>query len=167
MSRWPRVRRDVRSPLRGLIESRLTMINFTVIMTPQSTISLQGLWQAVLPEVIGQLRESGYTVDEIEPGDPAHAVPLHRGVHQYRVEPGPATLTALTNDADEGSVQFVLTGPRFGMRFGTEEADPVLWMRLVTLGVRFGETYAVVPSVVDPDFVIGGSGGSPGTFLSG
>jgi hypothetical protein len=39
-------------------------------------------------------------------------------------------------------------------------------MRLVTLGVRLGETYMVVPSVVDPDFVIGGTG-SPGTFLSG
>jgi hypothetical protein len=52
------------------------------------------------------------------------------------------------------------------MRFGTEEADPVLWMRLVSLGVKFGESYLVVPSVVDPDFVIGGAG-STGTVLPG
>ena len=52
------------------------------------------------------------------------------------------------------------------MRFGTEEADPVLWMRLVTLGVKLGGNYMVVASVVDPDFVIGGTG-SPGTFLPG
>jgi hypothetical protein len=61
------------------------------------------------------------------------------------------------------------------MRFGTEEADPVLWIRLVTLGVKLGETYMVVASVVDPDFVIGGTAvpvhffpakGRPPTFTS-
>ena len=55
------------------------------------------------------------------------------------------------------AIQFLLTGPKFGMRFGTEEADPVLWMRLVTL-VKLGGNYMVVASVVDPDFVIGGTG---------
>ena len=58
----------------------------------------------------------------------------------------------------------MLTGPRFGMRFGTEEADPVLWIRLVTVGVKLGETDMVVPSVVEPDFVIGGSGSAGRLF---
>jgi hypothetical protein len=138
------------------------MINFSVLMTPQSKISLEGLWEATLPEVIAQLTEAGYSVDE---DDTAQAPALHGLLRKYRVEPGPATLTAVTNDTDAGSIQFVLTGPKFGMRFGTEEADPVLWMRLVSLKVKFGESYLVVPSVVDPDFVIGG--GNPGTFLPG
>jgi hypothetical protein len=110
-----------------------------------------------------QLTECGYSVDE---EDTAQAPAMHGRLCKYRVEPGPATLTAVSNDTDTGHIQFVLTGPRFGIRFGTEEADPVLWMRLVSLGVKFGENYIVVPSVVDPDFVIGG-GGQPGTFLPG
>jgi hypothetical protein len=140
------------------------MINFSLLRTPQSKISLEGLWDAALPDVIAQLTECGYTVDE---EDTAQVPAVHGLLRKYRVEPGPATLTAVTNDTDNGSIQFVLTGPRFGMRFGTEEADPVLWMRLVTLGVRFGESYLLVPSVVDPDFVIGSSGVNPGTFLPG
>jgi hypothetical protein len=143
------------------------LINFTVLMTPQTTISLDALWQAALPEVIAEIKGSGYTVEEVEDGDPAQpAVTPLRSHQTYRLEPGPATLTAVLNPTDDGSIQFALTGPRFGMRFGTDQADPVLWMRLVTLGVRLGETYMVVPSVVDPDFVIGGSG-SPETFLPG
>ena len=143
------------------------MITFSVLMTPKTTISLDDLWEAALPEVIEQLRDCGYTVEEVNEDDPPQAAVKELRPHQtYRLEPGPATLTAVTNPTDDGSIQFVLTGPKFGMRFGAEEADPVLWMRLVTLGVRLGETYIVVPSVVDPDFVIGGTG-SPGTFLPG
>ena len=142
------------------------MINFSVLMTPQTTISLDGLWEAALPEVIEQLRDSGYTVEEVKEDDPPQAAVKQLRPHQtYRLEPGPATLTAVTDPAGDGTIQFLLTGPKFGMRFGTEEADPVLWMRLVTL-VKLGETYMVVASVVDPDFVIGGTG-SPGTFLPG
>ena len=143
------------------------MINFSVLRTPQTTISLDGLREAALPEVIGELTDCGYSVEEVEEDDPAQAAVEQLRPHKtYRLEPGPATLTAVANPTDDGSIQFVLTGPKFGMRFGTEEADPVLWMKLVTLGVRLGETYMVVPSVVDPDFVIGGTG-SPGTFLPG
>jgi hypothetical protein len=143
------------------------MINFSVLMTPKTTISLDALWEAAKPEVIEQLKDSGYTDEETKEEDPPQAAVKQLRRHQtYRLEPGPATLTAITNPTDDGCIQFVLTGPKFSMRFGTEEADPVLWMRLVTLGVRLGETYMVVPSVVDPDFVIGGTG-SPGTFLPG
>jgi hypothetical protein len=143
------------------------MINFSVLMTPESKISLDDLWEAALPEVIEQVTASGYTVEEIKEEDsPPGAVEQLQPRRGYRLEPGPAGLIAVMNRTGEGSLQFVFTGPRFGMRFGTEEADPVLWMRLVTLGVRFGERHLVIPSVVDPDFVIGG-GGNPGTFLPG
>jgi len=143
------------------------MINFSVLRTPQTTISLDDLREAALPEVIGELTDCGYSVEEVEEDDPAQAAVEQLRPHKtYRLKPGPATLTAVANRTDDGSIQFVLTGPKFGMRFGTEEADPVLWMKLVTLGVRLGETYMVVPSVVDPDFVIGRTG-SPGTFLPG
>ena len=130
------------------------MIKFSVLRTSHSMTSLDHLWETALPDVIEQLTESGYTVAEQD--SPQQADEQHRLHRKYRLEPGPATLTAITNDTGDGSIQFVFTGPRFGMRFGTEEADPVLWMRLVTLGVKLGETYIVVPSVVDPDFVIGG-----------
>src|ERR1700704_3436261 len=101
------------------------MINFSVLMTRRSTISLEDLWDAALPEVIDQLTESGYTVEE-EDSPQAAAKPL-RQHRRYRLGTGPATLTAVTHPAGGGGIQFVLTGPRFGMRFGTEEADPVLW----------------------------------------
>jgi hypothetical protein len=114
------------------------MINFSMPRTSQSTISLDDLWEAALPEVIEQLTECGYTADEEE--SPQAATRQRRRHRQYRLEPGPATLTAITNRTGEGSIQFALTGPKFGMRFGTEEADPVLWMRLVRLGVKLGET---------------------------
>jgi len=82
-------------------------------MTPPKTaISLDDLWDAALPEVIGQLRDSGYTVEEVEEDDPPQAAVKQLRPHQmYRLEPGPATLTAVTNPTDDGSIQFVLTGP--------------------------------------------------------
>ena len=49
------------------------MINFSVRRTPQTTISLDGLWKAALPEVIEQLRDSGYTVEEVKEDDPPQA----------------------------------------------------------------------------------------------
>jgi hypothetical protein len=33
------------------------------------------------------------------------------------------------------------------------QKDQMLWMRLVVLGVKFAETFAVVPSVYDPAFM--------------
>jgi hypothetical protein len=123
------------------------MINFSVLRTRQSTISLEGLWEVALPEVIAQLSQSGYTVNE---DDMAQEVAAHGFLHKYRLEPGPATLTAVTDNTGDGSIQFALTGPKFGMRFGTEEADPVLWMRLVALGVKFGEPTSSSPASLTP-----------------
>ena len=113
--------------------------------------------------MIEQLADCGYTINE---DDPAEDVGEHGILRKYRIEPGPATLTAATNQTGRGSIQFVLTGPQFGMRGGPQETDAVLWMRLVGLGVKFGEAYMVVPSVVDPDFTTG-SPGNPETFLPG
>jgi hypothetical protein len=66
------------------------MINFSVLMTPESKVSLDDLWEAALPEVIEQVAASGYTVEEVEEEDSAQAaveqLRRHRG---YRLEPRP------------------------------------------------------------------------------
>jgi hypothetical protein len=38
------------------------------------------------------------------------------------------------------------------------ENDPVVWMRLWTLGHRLGNAYKIVPNVSDPDIVTPGFG---------
>jgi hypothetical protein len=45
----------------------------------------------------------------------------------------------------------VLAGEKFG-NGGAAGEDPVLWMRLITLGVRLAATHSVVPTIFDPDF---------------
>jgi hypothetical protein len=124
------------------------MINFSLMMTPESTITLNALWDRALPAVIQQLNDCGYTVDQ---ADTAEAVGLHGFLRHYHLKPGPATLTATADDSGAGSIQFILDGSTFGTRRRSQEADPVLWMRLVTLGVQCAGTYMVVPNVVDPD----------------
>lgn len=92
------------------------MITFSLRTTPQSTIGLAGLWDVALPEVIAQLSACGYTVDHQTADLPA----AHPALRTYPIEPGPATLTALSTNGETGSLRFVLTGPTLGMRFGTE-----------------------------------------------
>lgn len=38
------------------------MINFSLLMTPHSAISLDALWELALPRVIRELSDRGYTV---------------------------------------------------------------------------------------------------------
>jgi hypothetical protein len=52
------------------------------------------------------------------------------------------------------SVQFVLDGEKFGMA-GSPAKDPVVWMRLLTLGLRPAGTYNVVALTADPDSATG------------
>jgi hypothetical protein len=123
------------------------MIYFSLAMLPESKIALASLWKQALPAVLAELADCGYTVDE---GVMVQAVD-EQFVLTYRVEPGGATLTVSTSDTD-GSLLFILDGDRFGMGSAARETDPVLWMRLVQLGIRLGESYTVLPSVSDPDF---------------
>jgi hypothetical protein len=78
--------------------------------------------------------------------------------------PDAGTPLAAANTSDEGDIVFRLEGPKFGMQFGSEEKDTALWERIEELGNRLGQTYGVVPTVSDPDFVTGGPR-APGTSL--
>jgi hypothetical protein len=123
------------------------MINMSLSVAPESTISLGSLWEKAVPAVIDELAHCGYTVNH---EDMAKANMEHGFRQQYRLEPGPATLTAARRTADAGSVEFVLDGEKFGMA-GSPGKDPVVWMRLLTLGIRLAGTYNVVPVTADPD----------------
>lgn len=123
------------------------MIYFSLAMLPESKIALASLLKQALPAVLAELADCGYTVDE---GVMVQAVD-EQFVLTYRVEPGGATLIVSTSDTD-GSLLFILDGDRFGMSSAARETDPVLWMGLVQLGIRLGESYTVLPSISDPDF---------------
>lgn len=123
------------------------MINISWFVTPESTILLGSLWEKAVPAVIDELAHCGYTVDH---DDIAKANMEHGFRQQSRLEPGPATLTAARKTAQDGSVQFVLDGEKFGMA-GSPGKDPVVWMRLLTLGLRLAGSYSVVPLTADPD----------------
>ena len=111
-----------------------------------------------MPRVIRELSDCGYTVQTEAMAEAFHEHALTR---RYQLEPGPATLTATTSSVEGASIQFVLDGNKFGMAGGARETDPVLWMRLVGIGVLFSEGYNVLPSVSDPNVTIGGPSGVP------
>lgn len=138
------------------------VINFSLLLVPESTISLDGLWTTALLAVTDQLRDCGYTIEQ---ADAAEAAGEHGLLQKYRLKPDLATLTAATN-ATGSSIQFLLGGDKFGRKTAADDhKDPVVWMRLVTLGVHYNEAYTVVPNVSDPDFATGAAG-SPAPFLS-
>jgi hypothetical protein len=126
------------------------VIVFSLLMTPESTVELDALWEEALPAVIDKLGECGYTVHHEVAGE---AIDEQPSLQRYRLDPGAATLTAVTDDAGGGRIEFTLKGDGFAASGGPHEADPVLWMGLVTLGIRYGETYTVLPSVADPDLI--------------
>ncbi len=123
------------------------MINFSLSLTSESAISLTSLWETALPAVIYELAQSGYAFNE---DDITEAIGENGFGKQYPLEPGLATLTAARKTEDGGIVQFLLDGDKFG-KAGAAGKDPVLWMRLITLGVRLAATHNVVPIISDPD----------------
>ena len=134
----------------------------TLLLVPETTTSLRGVWNEALPAVIDELEAGGYTVDRDEL---LEAATEHGWLQKFRVEPGPATLTAAVNTSGGGSIVFDLRGERFGqkgLRYGNH--DEALWDRLEALGHQLETVHAVVSSIGDPDFVTGGTG-APGTFL--
>jgi hypothetical protein len=56
----------------SLTESRNPMINFTLSMTPESTIGLNKLRQKALSTVINELADCGYTVNHDDMAAPRH-----------------------------------------------------------------------------------------------
>lgn len=150
----------VRSGRRG--DKHGSVIKMTLILGPESTTSLDGVWNEALPAVIDELEAGGYTVDRDELFE---AATEHGWLQKFRVEPSPATLTAAANTSGGGSIVFDLRGERFGqkgLRYGNH--DEALWDKLEALANRLGAAHAVVPTIGDPDFVTGGPG-APGTFL--
>jgi hypothetical protein len=125
------------------------MIDFSLLLTQDSTISVEYLRQTALPAVVGELDECGYAVDQ---DDTAAAADEHGLVHQYRIAPRPASMRVTSSDIGQGGMQFRLTGDKFGRATGAGEKDPVLWMRLVVLGFRLSQAYTLVSDVSDPDF---------------
>jgi hypothetical protein len=123
------------------------MINFSLLIVPESAISPKSLWEKSLPTLIELLGDYGYTIVS---DDTVEAVGIHRLRHTYRLEPGPATLTAGFTTTGDGKVEFVLDGDNFGMALAPGQKDQLLWMRLVVLGVQFAETFAVISNVCDP-----------------
>lgn len=134
----------------------------TLLLVPETTTSLRGVWDEALPAVIDELEAGGYAVDRDEL---LEAAGEYGWLQKFRVEPGPATLTAAANTSGDGSIQFDLKGERFGqkgLRYGNH--DEALWDRLEALGHQLGTAHGVVSTIGDPDFVTGGPG-APGTFL--
>jgi hypothetical protein len=135
------------------------MINFSLLVVPESAISPKGLWEKSLPAVIEVLGDRGYSAFA---DDTVEAIGDHRFLCTYQLDPGPATLTAGFTKTGGGKVEFVLDGDKFGMSLVAGEKDQVLWMRLVSLGVQFAEMFAVVPNVVDPALMADAPGGTEG-----
>ncbi len=139
------------------------MIKLSLLLVPESTTtSLRGVWNEALPAVIDELEADGYTVDRDEL---LEAAAEHGWLQKFRVEPGPATLTAAANTSGGGRIVFDLKGERFGqkgLRYGNH--DEALWDRLEALGHQLEAAHEVVSTIGDPDFVAGGPG-APGTFL--
>jgi hypothetical protein len=62
-------------------------------------------------------------------------------------------LTAVTKGGTAWGIEILHEGSKFGIGRVPGEKDQVLWMGLVQLGLRLGETYAVLPSVTDPEML--------------
>ncbi|MCC9181561.1 hypothetical protein [Mycolicibacterium mageritense] len=93
----------------------------------------------------------GYTVD----GTAAAPHGERKCAAQYRIKPGPTALVADAVDENGASrIQFMLTGEAFGKRVVGRDTDPVIWMRLVVLGLKYREAYGVDARVTDPDLEI-------------
>jgi hypothetical protein len=138
------------------------VITLWLILVPGSTTSLRGLWNEALPAVIKELNDRGYTVDQ-ENRDEAESD--YGWLHEYRVEPGPATLTAAANTSEDGNVRFDLHGERFGQKgLHGSNHDEALWDGLEALGNRLSAANNVVSTTSDANFATGGPG-APGTFL--
>jgi hypothetical protein len=138
------------------------MIKLTLIVLPQSTTTLQELWNEALPAVISELEAAGYAVDEASRNE---AVSEHGWLHKYRIEPGPATLLIAANTHENGDIIFDLQGEKFGQKgLYDHDYDEALWDRLEALRIKLTTAHELLTTLSDPDFVLGGPG-APGTYL--
>ena len=76
------------------------MINFLLQVVPESAISVDELWDKLLQAVIGELHRCGYVV---APDVERELVDEHGFSQEYRIVPGPATLTVVRDDRGSGT----------------------------------------------------------------
>ena len=122
-----RARQPTSSALAGGGGKHASVIKMTLILVPETTTSLDGVWN--------ELEASGYTVTETSCSKPPRNTDGCRNFGR----PGPATLTAAANTSGGGSIQFDLRGERFGqkgLRYGNH--DKGLWDRLEAPANRLG-----------------------------
>lgn len=122
------------------------MIRFSLRLTTETRTSVDELRSLATSALINELGRCGYTVLE--------RLPSSTGANDYdrmlEVTPGPAVMRIATNER-AGSIQFELKGPTFGSSHEGKN-DAVLWMRIITLGVRLGTTHHVSADISDPDY---------------
>lgn len=123
------------------------MIRFSLCLTPKSGISLDELRSSAASALISELQSGGYTLVE-RLSNASGTNDLDR---MLEITPGPAVMRVATNER-AGSVQFELKGPAFG-RSHEGRNDAVLWMKVVTLGVRLSTQHHLSTDVTDPDYL--------------
>ncbi|MBV9088301.1 MAG: hypothetical protein JO044_00105 [Mycobacteriaceae bacterium] len=117
-------------------------------LVPESSISVDELWDKLLHAVIDELHRCGYVV---APDIGAELVDEHGFIQEYRIVPGPATLTGARDDRGSGSVGFLLSGEKFGFSEQGNAKDPTLWARLEALAESFEETFFIAAQIFDPE----------------
>lgn len=123
------------------------MINLSLLLVPESTVSIEALWERVLRSVVNVLHRSGYVVD---PDIACEAIDEHGFTQQYQIVPGPATLTGARDDRGSGSVEIVLCGQKFGLADALADKDAVLWDRLDALRHSLDEAFFLASLICDP-----------------
>jgi hypothetical protein len=136
------------------------MIRLSLLRSAMSTSSLRELWDAAVPAVVAELHAAGY-ITHRSGGDEPRGAGLWECI--YRIEPGPATLSATAFDSE--IIWINLIGPRFcGEGCLDRDNDAALWAQLEALASRLEAEHRVGADVSDPDIVIGVPG-APGTYL--
>ena len=122
------------------------MITFSLTAGPQSSITIDDLWDESVAAVTEVLTNRGYT---LEPVPAVVDTSEHAQYACYQLHPAGGVLqTTQTLGAD--TIEFVLDGPWFGKATSSQMTDQVLWMQLVHLGRKWTELYAIIALVRDP-----------------
>jgi hypothetical protein len=124
------------------------VITILLQLVPESTISVDELWHKLLQAVIKELHRCGYVV---APDIERELVDEHGFIQEFRIVPGPATLTGARDDRGSGSVGILLSGARFGCADVGEDKDGSLWDRLQALSESFEDHFFVASQVFDPE----------------
>jgi hypothetical protein len=133
------------------------VIQLSLQLRHESTITLQELCDEALTAVISELENAGYTV-----GPPIKQETGENWLHSAVIEPGPADLNVSAKWGND--LNIILTGPRFRGDY-TDDRDAALWDSLDALREQLITTYGLDGFPLrDPGFATG-EPGAPGTYL--